>query len=280
MASASSPHFEQERERRPSRASGIFTSIFTSATGTGELRPVRWSAQQVASVGAVWVLGAILLAVMSVAAHANPHGAFIGDAGLEEWIQKLQQPALVRFINFASDANWPKPAGIIAITVIVALAIARRFRAAFCTAFSGFGADFLNVTLNGIVKRERPHGVHIHAVAHLGLFSFPSGHVTHVTAFYGFLLYLTFEGMRAHPSWRPLLWIVRIICVYFIVFISISRVLEGEHWPSDVFAGYVLGALTLTLAIAVYHGLTIWWQRMRDRRNNGTLKNRLAPAAV
>lgn len=227
----------------------------------------RWDARRMTVVGSLWALGVVALALLSMAArHAGP---FPGDVGLEEWVQQLHQPALVRFVNFASDANWPKPAGIIAIIVIVALLISRHIRAAISAAVAGFGADFVNVTLNGLVKRPRPNNVHIHAVAHLGLYSYPSGHVTHVLAFYGFLFYLTFQAapmVARQPLWRPFLWLVRVVCVYFILFIGPSRVLEGEHWPSDVLASYILGGLMLVVGIVVYHLLARAWARIQESR--------------
>ena len=35
----------------------------------------------------------------------------------------------------------------------------------------------------------------------------------------------------------------------------ITWVLERQHWPSDVAAGYLVGALALTAAIVLYHRL-------------------------
>lgn len=221
----------------------------------------HWTRGQITLAIALWVLGALVLAALSVFAHRSAE--FPGDVGLAEWIQQLHQPVAVRVINFASDANWPLPAGIIAIVIIIALAVARQVRAALCAAISGFGADAANVTLNGIVARPRPNNVHIHAVAHLGLHSFPSGHVTHVIAFYGFLFFLSLLAGREHPTWRPWLLAVRAICLYFILFIGPSRVLEGEHWPSDVVASYLLGTLVLALAIAIFHLLGYGWDHYR-----------------
>lgn len=146
------------------------------------------------------------------------------------------------------------------------LTLARRIRAAVCAAVAGFGADAINVTMNSLVARPRPAGGQIHAVANLGLHSFPSGHVTHVVAFYGFLFYLTILGDRIHPRWRPFLWVVRAICLYFILLIGVSRVLEGEHWPSDVLASYLLGALVLVIAVALYHLFALATVHLRDRR--------------
>lgn len=220
-----------------------------------------WKRQHVLIVAAFWLVGAMLLALLSINAHRYPE--FPLDEPIASFIQGLHQPVLKAFVNFASDANWPRPAGIIAIAVIVVLALLRHFRAAICAAISGFGADFVNVTLNGIVARPRPNNVHIQVVAHLGLHSFPSGHVTHVTAFYGFLLYFCIRQMRLHPAWRPWLWIPVVICAYFIIFIGPSRVLQGEHWPSDVLGSYLIGVLVLTIAIALYHLMALAWLRYR-----------------
>lgn len=232
--------------------------------GAADIQPYRWSLQWIVLGSALWVVGALLLVAMSFAAHS--YAEFPGDVGVAVWIQQLHQPVLVHIVNFASDANWPYPAGGIAIGGIVLLLVFRRIRAALCAAFAGFGADLLNVTLNGWVARPRPNNVQIHAVAHLGLHSYPSGHVTHVIAFYGFLLYLTIRAARARPAWRFWLVPTQAACGYFLLFIGPSRVLEGEHWPSDVLAGYLLGGLVLMAAIALYHGLQLAWQAYQARR--------------
>jgi len=234
----------------------------------------HWSGRRVALGSALWMVGAVLLVALCFAAHS--YAEFPGDVGLAFWIQQLHQPVLVHIVNFASDANWPYPAGAIAIGVIVVLLLFRRVGGALCAALAGFGADLLNVTLNGWVARPRPNNVQIHAVAHLGLHSYPSGHVTHVIAFYGFLLYLSFVTGREHPTWRLWLLPVQVICGYFIIFIGPSRVLEGEHWPSDVLGGYLLGGLVLTAAIALYHGLGFAWQAYRARRK-GTVVRSTSP---
>ena len=230
-----------------------------------------WSRRDVAVAAALWVGGALLLALMSVMAHQ--HAEFPGDIGLAEAIQRLHQPLLDHIINFASDANWPKAAGIIAIAIILGLLLLRQVRAAIGAVVAGFGADAVNVALNGLVARPRPNNVHIHAVAHLGLHSFPSGHVTHVMAFYGFLLYLSIGALRSHPhgpaALRLALRGVQVICLYFLVFIGPSRVLEGEHWPSDVIASYLLGALMLAVAVALYHLLSLARQRWSGQRPSG-----------
>jgi undecaprenyl-diphosphatase len=227
--------------------------------------PARWEPRQIALASGLWLVGLIALVVLSILAHQ--YHTFPGDLRIERWVQNLlPDAALTHFINFASDANWPVPAGIIVIVVTLLLVIARRYRAAIATAIAGFGAANLSFVVNKLVARPRPAGGGIHAVANLGLYSYPSGHVSQVVSFYGFLLYLSIHEGRAHPTWRRWLWIVQVICVYFLICIGPSRVLEGEHWPSDVVASYLLGSLCLAVVIALYHAMGLWWARHQAGR--------------
>jgi len=227
---------------------------------TSEPVAQRWTRRDTMLVAGLWALVAVALALLSIAAHSNSE--FPGDEGITILIQKIQFPPLVQFVNFSSAANWPAPAAYTALAIILVLLLARQLSAAIATVVASFGADLVSVTLNSLVARPRPHNVHVHVVANLGLHSFPSGHVTHVVTFYGFLLYLTFQFERDHPRWTPLLWVVRAICVYFLISIGVSRVLEGEHWPSDVLGSYLLASLMLVLAIALYHLLLMGFARL------------------
>jgi len=49
-------------------------------------------------------------------------------------------------------------------------------------------------------------------------------------------------------------------------FIGLSRLLEDDHWPSDIVAGYLLGAMMLAVAIVIYHALTLLWLHRHELR--------------
>jgi membrane-associated phospholipid phosphatase len=225
-----------------------------------------WSQRRLAIVGALWALAFVIVAGTSLYLHAHPTARLPGDVGLSVLIQRIQQPLIVRFINLASDANWPTPAGVAIFLVILVLAIFRRWRAALVALIAVFLAALATFSINSWVQRPRPHDVHIHAVANIGIGSYPSGHVVNVTAFYGFLLYLTVLETRAHPHWTPWLRVIQVICGYFLLFIGLSRLLEAEHWPSDVVVGYLLGGMALIAAIVLYEGLGVYWKRRHERR--------------
>ena len=78
-------------------------------------------------------------------------------------------------------------------------------------------------------------------------FSFPSGHATIAVAFYGFLSYLLMRFVR---NWK------RKVNLFFagiliILAIGLSRIYLGEHYLSDVWGGYLVGAMWLIVAISL-----------------------------
>jgi membrane-associated phospholipid phosphatase len=94
----------------------------------------------------------------------------------------------------------------------------------------------------------------------------PSGHGEHVTVLFGFLFYLTLLAVYAQPDRRAWLLPIQILCVYFIALIGVGRVVEGDHQPSDVLAGYLVAVLMLPLVITFYRWLGEVWQRHQLRK--------------
>ena len=86
--------------------------------------------------------------------------------------------------------------------------------------------------LKSHLARQRPylqHGGITLATAPLDRYSFPSGHTLHAVSF-------TLVALSYYPELAPLL-------VPFAVLVAMSRVILGLHYPSDVMAGALLGAL-------------------------------------
>jgi membrane-associated phospholipid phosphatase len=206
---------------------------------------------------ALWLLGALVLAVMAVFAHVHPQ--FPGDAGLAALARDANHTALAPALNFPSEANNVPTGGVIYITAILVFAVLKRIRAAICVAFTTGIGGALNALISAIVGRPRPAGAHVSTVGQLDTHSFPSGHVVSVVGLFGFLLFLTILIWRARPALRLWLLPIQAVCVYFLALIGFGRVAEGAHQPSDVLAGYILGALLLALAIWLYRWLGRRW---------------------
>jgi len=93
-------------------------------------------------------------------------------------------------------------------------------------------------------------------------FSFPSGHAAMAVAFYGFLAYLLIKNAK---KWK------RKVNIFFAAFavaalIGFSRLYLGVHYLSDVWGGYLTGAVWLIIAIAVSEYLLC---KKRGNENDG-----------
>ena len=76
-------------------------------------------------------------------------------------------------------------------------------------------------------------------------FSFPSGHATIAIAFYGFIVYMLIKNVKQ--------WHKKINAFFagfiLVLLIGFSRLYLGVHYVSDVWGGYLVGAIWLIVAI-------------------------------
>ena len=115
---------------------------------------------------------------------------------------------------------------------------------------TGFVAWLVYRTLKHRTRWKRPFQVHPGVVARvrpLDEYSFPSGHTLHAVSFSIVVI-----------AWFPALAFPLIACA---VLIAISRVVLGLHYPTDVLAGALLGAVLgagslrmVHMVIAAIHG--------------------------
>ena len=211
-----------------------------------------------------------MAALIILAALAHSNAQFPGDAAISALLHPLRHSLIGPIIDFPSALNQPILGAILLAAIVVVLAVLRQFRAALVAAVGTLVSDLVNALMNGVVARPRPNNVHVQTISGLGAHSFPSGHVEHVTVLFGFLFYLTLLAVHARPDRRGWLLPIQIICVYFIALIGVGRVVEGDHQPSDVLAGYLVAALMLPLVISSYRWLGLVWQRHQSR-NEGQL---------
>ncbi|RVU15395.1 phosphatase PAP2 family protein [Streptomyces antnestii] len=100
--------------------------------------------------------------------------------------------------------------------------------------------------LKAAVDRARPVWPDPVDSAHYA--AFPSGHAMTATVVCGLVLWLLHRFGA-----RPFLW--RTACALVamsVVGVGLTRLWLGVHWPSDVLGGWLLGALTVTVAVTAY----------------------------
>jgi membrane-associated phospholipid phosphatase len=123
------------------------------------------------------------------------------------------------------------------------------------------GGGLLTSLLKHYYQRGRPSiNPEIDAVG----YSFPSGHSLGSLIFYGFIAYfLLRSGLK-----KSIKWLTASICVLLFIVIGVSRIYLGAHFPSDVLAGQLAGAIWLILCI-----LALQW--LKWQKNSGVIHLKL-----
>jgi undecaprenyl-diphosphatase len=178
---------------------------------------------------------AVMLALRDPANLSDP----LGPRWLEEMVRDVTALGGTLVLNFVT------------IAVIGFLLLTRRRGAALLVAVSVGGGTFIGVLLKFFFQRARPdlvpHGAEVYTA------SFPSNH-----AMLSAVTYLTLGALLAR------LQVSRAAKAYFLglavlltVMIGASRVYLGVHWPTDVLAGWSIGA---AWAMGVWL-VALWLQR-------------------
>lgn len=108
---------------------------------------------------------------------------------------------------------------------------------------------------------DRPRPDLVEHLAAIQTASFPSGHATMAT-----LVYLTLGAMVVRlVDGHALRVYVMVVAVLLSAIVGVSRVYLGVHWPTDVLAGWALGAAWAACSWLVVAGL----RRLRHRETTG-----------
>lgn len=172
------------------------------------------------------------------------------DVAITVRLQRRKSPAFARAMKLISSPGYAPFTHSVVLWLAANLwASGRRREAVF--AIGTMGAGLTTGVIKRLVGRPRPDN---RFRRHLRTFkdnSFPSGHATHYTAFYGYVCYL---AVRELPA-GPLRTAVVAYCVSLIALVGPSRVYLGHHWASDVAAGQLVGFTYLMAMLQAYEAL-------------------------
>lgn len=143
--------------------------------------------------------------------------------------------------------------GIIALIVILLLWLLKRdyVGMAVFTLTVATGA-LLNNFVKNTMARPRPETEHL---VHVKSFSFPSGHAMMGIILYVLIAYLIASNLRTMPG----KWITIFLAFLMTIMLGVSRVVLQVHYPSDVVAGYALGAFWVLIGIVICEFLRKKW---------------------
>jgi membrane-associated phospholipid phosphatase len=191
--------------------------------------------------GGVVVLWGLLSLLGLLLTHLlRPGAVHSADRGVDVWFAAHRTHAL----NTATliGTSLAQTYTVIAVTVVVVLLLRWRLGRWYeswilIAAMAGELLIFLSVT--EIVHRPRPHVHRLDMAPPTS--SFPSGHTAAAVALYGGLTILMLWIYGRRPATR----IAAVVLCCIPVIVGLSRLYRGEHYPTDVLAGALLGGLWL-----------------------------------
>ena len=162
-----------------------------------------------------------------------------------DWIRGWDLPGLSAFFTVVSLLTSLEAGLVSGVVGMAGLLIARQHRLALAffvvgsaAAVASFAGDY---TLGELVERSRP-------ISGVATSSYPSGHVFGGTVLFGFLALLPFHHRLQRRYSVPVFLLPGLL----VVAVGPSRIHDGDHWPSDVCAGCLMGWALLMVVVPVY----------------------------
>ncbi len=170
------------------------------------------------------------------------------DLRITRAVQEMQAGWFSALMVAVSYPGYAPQAYVIAAAVVALLfAVGLRWEAVMA-ALGGAGATGLGALVKLAVHRPRPGADLVQVAVQLDSYSFPSGHVIMYTAFFGFLLFLTYTLFK--PSAARAAGLAALGSL--VAAVGLSRIYLGNHWASDVTGAYLLGSLWLAACVSAY----------------------------
>lgn len=241
-----------------------------SRYGTMSWQPRHWVGMLI-----LWIIALVMLVVAALIVHTHP-SPWPVELAFTNFIQGshpipcryavLPHDWLGNTADFINKFDDPLPSLAFPAFWMIVLALFRRFWQAIFLGLVVLSASTVWGGLSILVGRPRgtpAASICVHRV--IAAYSFPSGHVIHDTAMYGFLIFLSFVLIR---EWRVRRFLIPlwIIAVLYLLALGYSRVEAGEHWLFDVLGGYLTSLVWLGICIFVFYHFNRWIDRRKLRK--------------
>lgn len=169
-----------------------------------------------------------------------------GDVQASRAIQSLTfpgWPAISEAVYYTGIMPWFYVlGGLLAVGLV---AFKHRLLGAFV--FVALVAHNFVFVIKVLVERPRPTADLVNVAKFSDGFSFPSGHVMSAVLLWGFLLYashvIKLQTLRLG---------VQAFAAAMMLLMGLQRISSGAHWPTDVLAAYLWGAVALVGVIKLF----------------------------
>ncbi|WP_216589913.1 phosphatase PAP2 family protein [Streptomyces brasiliscabiei] len=216
-------------------------------TPTVEAPPHRPSTTRTVRAAAAFAAPSVLLLVLVALSWAPLMSLDEGIANTtHRWA--VDEPGLTHAFRILTDWVWdPVTMRLLAAAAAVWLVWRHReWWLALWLAVTCAVGTAVQQGLKAAVGRERPAWPDPVDSAHYA--AYPSGHAMTATVVLGLLIWL----MRRYGVGGTLMRTAVAVAAVSVVGVGLTRIWLGVHWASDVLAGWLLGGLTIALAVLTY----------------------------
>lgn len=202
---------------------------------------LKWQMTRAFFISLIFLIGFGLTAVL-----IDEHKIKRFDQAVASYIQNGISPAMTSIMKFFTFIGSERAVPLLVLLAAILLYKVFNHRSELLLLLSVvIGSVLLNIILKVLFHRARPT---VHRIINATGYSFPSGHSMMAFTLYGILAFLIWKHL-ATPFSRV---IVLIGSAGMILFIGVSRIYLGVHYPSDVLGGYLISGCWLTASIWFY----------------------------
>ncbi len=165
------------------------------------------------------------------------------------------------FVAVATDiADFPA-VFVLTLAAVLTMLIKRMYVAGLWFGLTIYiCASLLMDTMKAVIGRERPDLLVITMESSM---SYPSGHSISSVMFYGFLGLILVLSVK--KAWQKIA--IGGAALLIIVFVMMSRVYLGVHYPTDTLGGFTFGMAGIFISISLYHLILPGMKRRLGHRN-------------
>ncbi len=187
------------------------------------------------------ICGLVAFAIIAGFVACNDVLAF--DTIIREWFYSIRSEGLTAVLKVITYmGNWQT---ITAICLLLLLIPKTRMRYGIPVSAGALFATLLNKGVKILFKRPRPDES-LHLIEQGG-YSFTSGHAITSMVVFGLLIFL----VRKYVADRRTANLLTVLLCIPLVFIGLSRIYMGVHFPTDVLGGWSLGLAILMVIVSI-----------------------------
>lgn len=157
------------------------------------------------------------------------------DTNIDVFLQSTFSFISLDKIDFISGFNHNYGKAILFIGILF-LAYKKDLKLAIMYFACNYSAHSMTLFVKDIIQRHRPP-FELQQLHHLTDFSFPSGHSYSIMLLLGLMIYIVCK----HTKNVLIKNIIIFLCSAGIILVGWSRLMLGEHYPSDVLGGFLYG---------------------------------------